>query len=88
MVRCLASAVLLAGLLCAEFALAGVTSGQVVVQDRERQLVQLDDGTTYFVPNRVNLRDFRPRRWVTIWFSVRDGVRVVVNHEVRRNRDD
>ncbi len=88
MERRLALAAVAAFILFAEMAFAaGVTSGQIVLRDRARQIVQLSDGHTYYIPNRVYMRDFRPRRWITIWYVVRDGVRVVVNYDVRRRRD-
>ncbi len=84
MKRLLALAVLALGLLSADLALAGVTSGQIVARDRERQLVQLADGSVYYVPNRNWLFDLRPRRFATIWYQERDGVRVVVNLDVKK----
>ncbi len=86
--RYILSAVAAAAMLIANAAFAGVTSGQVAARDRDRQIVQLVDGTTYYVPNRVYLRDFRPKRFVTIWYKEENGQRVVVNHEVKRGRDD
>lgn len=55
-------------------------AGGVVAVDRERQLVQLHNGSVYYVPNRVSLSDFRGRPRATIWYRVENGRRVVVNY--------
>ncbi|MEM0949616.1 MAG: DUF1344 domain-containing protein [Pseudomonadota bacterium] len=65
---------------------AGVQTGQVEAVDRERHLVQLDDGSVYYVPNRASLSDFRPGRRATIWYRDRDGVREVFRHEIKGRR--
>ena len=84
MKRRVALAMLTAGLLSVKPSFAGVTNGQIVARDRERQLVQLEDGSVYYVPNRNWLFDLRPRRWATIWYQERDGMRVVVNLDVKK----
>ena len=84
--RRLALAVITAGVVFPNMALAGVVDGHIVARDRERHLIQLDDGSVYYLPNLVFWRDFWPGRWVTIWFTVKDDVRVIVNHHFRRRR--
>ena len=80
----LALSVLSLGLVSAEMSHACcVTNGQIVARDKERQLVQLDDGSVYFVPNRNWLFDLRPRRFATLWYRERDGVREVWRQDVK-----
>ncbi len=77
----LTAATLAIGLLTASTAVALKSgSGQVVAVDRERQLVQLHDGTVYYLPNRVFVSDFRRRPRATLWYREENGRRVVVHY--------
>ena len=83
----LAPLALAVGLLTADASLACcVTSGQITAWDRDKQLIQLADGSIYYVPNTVWFWDLRPRRWVVLWYRERDGVRVIWNHSVKNRR--
>lgn len=84
--RRLALAAIAAGIVFADMAQAGMARGTIVALDREKQLVQLADGSIYYLPNRAFFKDFRSRRWVKIWYSVENGVRVVRAYDIKRRK--